>query len=284
MAKENKENSRRQFLKSGAIALAGLAVLGGGVSYLRSVHGPSNTLRPYFLRPPGAIAEEDFIYGCIKCGLCVQICPIDAIKLADISEGLCYGTPYIDVRTQPCDFSCDSLQCVETCPTAVLDFKPYEIAGGNALAAYQKEHSVTEVGFNPFPIQIKAMKEEVRMGVAYVNKNTCLAHQGKGFKGVSRGLDFEGVYRSPNSKFKKATPLKDVEFDREICNLCVTECPIGESAIVFSPRTTDGKMIPEVLDACTGCGVCVMVCPTEEPSILIDPDLTHASSGRRHHV
>ncbi len=284
MAKESKENSRRQFIKSGAVAIFGLAALGGGVSYLRSVNGPDDTRTPYFLRPPGAIAESDFIYGCIKCGLCVQICPIDAIKLAGIDSGLSYGTPYIDVRTQPCDFSCDSLQCVETCPTAVLDFKPYEIAGGNAIAAYQKEHDVAEVGFNPFPIQIKAMKEEVRMGKAHVNKNTCLAHQGKGFKGVSRGLDFEGVYRSPDSKFKKATPLRDIEFDRETCNLCVTECPIGETAIIFSPRRRDGKMRPKVLDACTGCGVCVMVCPTEEPSIIVDPDLTHLSSGRGRHV
>jgi len=270
MAKESKENSRRQFIKSGIVALAGIAALGGGVAYLRSVNGPENTRTPSFLRPPGAIQESDFIYGCIKCGLCVQICPISAIKLAGIAEGLAYGTPYIDVRQQPCDFSCDSLQCVETCPTAVLNFKPFEIAGGNAIAAYQQEHEVTEAGFNPFPVQIKAMKEEVRMGKALVNENSCLAHQNKGFKGVSRGLDFEGIYRSPNSKSKKATPLRDQEFDRAHCDLCVTECPIGDIAIIMETNS-QGKMIPKVLDACTGCGVCVMVCPTQEPSIIVEP-------------
>ncbi|OYT17395.1 MAG: 4Fe-4S ferredoxin [Bacteroidetes bacterium 4572_77] len=282
MVKKNKENSRRQFLKQGAVALAGLAVVGSGAAYLRSVHGPNDTRTPYFLRPPGAVKESVFIYACIKCGLCVQICPIDAIKLAGVNEGLSYGTPYIDVRTQPCDFSCDSLQCVETCPTAALDFKPFELAGGNAIVAYQKTHNVTDPSFNPFPVQIRAMKEEVRMGKAYVNKDTCLAHQQKGFKGISRGVDFEGIYRAPDSKSKNATLLKDKEFDREICNLCVTECPIGETAIVFSPRHRDGKLRPKVLDACTGCGVCVMVCPTEEPSILINPN--HKSKGRGRHV
>jgi len=271
MAKENKENSRRQFIKSGAVALAGLAILGGGVNYFRSVHGPEDTRTPFFLRPPGAIAEEDFIFGCIKCGLCVQICPIDAIKLAGISEGLSYGTPYIDVRTQACDFSCDSLQCVETCPTAVLNFKQFEIAGGNAIVAYQQSHDVSDPAFNPFPVQIRAMKEEVKMGMAHVNEKTCLAHQGKGFKGVSRGVDFDGVYRSPDNTSGKASPLKDREFDREICNLCVTECPLGETAIVFSADETNGKLTPKVLDACTGCGVCVMVCPTQEPSIIVEP-------------
>jgi ferredoxin-type protein NapG len=284
MAKEKKENSRREFIKTGAVALFSLAALGGGVAYLRSAHGPDDTRTPYFLRPPGAIAEEDFIYGCIKCGLCVQICPINAIKLADISTGLSYGTPYIDVRTQACDFSCDSLQCVETCPTAVLNFKPFEIAGGNAIVEYQNTHDVSDPAFNPFPVQIRAMKEEVKMGKAYVNKDTCLAHQVKGFKGTSRGLDFDGIYRSPDSDNKQATPLKDKKFDREICNLCVTECPIGEKAIVFSPRRRDGKKRPKVLDGCTGCGVCVMVCPTEEPSILIDPNSTIKHQGRRHHV
>jgi len=271
MAKESKENSRRQFIKSGAIALAGLAVLGGGVSYLQNIHGPNNTRTPNFLRPPGAIDESKFIYACIKCGLCVQICPIDAIKLADIDSGLSYGTPYLDVRTQACDFSCDSLQCVETCPTAALDFKPFELAGGNAIAVYQNKHDVTETGFNPFPVQIRAMKEEVKMGKAYVNKDTCLAHQNKGFKGISRGLSFEGVYRAPDSELKKASPLKSKEFDREICNLCVTECPLGETAIVFSASKTSEKLIPAVLEGCTGCGVCVMVCPTKKPSIIIEP-------------
>jgi ferredoxin-type protein NapG len=271
MAKEKKENSRRQFIKSGAVALAGLAILGGGVEYLRSVHGPNDTRTPYFLRPPGAIAESDFIFGCIKCGLCVQICPIDAIKLAGISEGLAYGTPYIDARTQACDFSCDSLQCVETCPTAVLNFKQFEIAGGNAIMEYQKTHDVTEEGFNPFPVQIRAMKEQVKMGVAKVNEGSCLAHKGQGFKGVSRGLDFDGIYRSPENIHGKASPLKDREFDREICDLCITECPLGETAIIASADEMNAKITPKVLDACTGCGVCMMVCPTQEPSIIIEP-------------
>ena len=115
------------------------------------------------------------------------------------------------------------------------------------------------------------MKEAVLMGKAHVNKNTCLAHQREGFKGISRGTDFEGIYRAPDSQFAYATPLKDKEFDREICNLCVTECPIGEIAIVFVPGRGSGKMHPRVLEGCTGCGVCVMVCPTDKPSIVVEP-------------
>ncbi|NOX46345.1 MAG: 4Fe-4S dicluster domain-containing protein [Chlorobi bacterium] len=268
MKKDNTNINRRQFLISSAVSVSALAAIGAGVGFLKKLHS-ANARTTNHLRPPGAVDEDDFIYGCIKCGLCVQICPIDAIHLAGISQGLSYGTPYIDLREQACDFSCDSLQCVETCPTAVLDFKQFEEAGGNAITEYQKTHDVSEPGFNPFKVQIRAMKEEVKMGMAKLNVNTCLAVQGKGFTGTPRGEYFKGIYRSPDGNEKKASPLRDREFKRGICDLCVTECPIGETAIIMDD--TGGIFKPKVLEGCTGCGVCVMVCPTENPSIIVEP-------------
>ena len=276
MAKKNTDVNRRTFLKSGAVAVTALAAIGAGVSYLKKVKGV-NPRSSEFLRPPGAIEEETFIYGCIKCGLCVQICPVQAIHLAGIDEAFAYSTPFIDPRTQACDFSCDSLQCVETCPTAVLNFKQFEEAGGNALAEYQQSHNMNDPGFNPFKVQIKAMKEKVKIGTARLKVETCLAFAGKGFTGTPRGTDFKGIYRSPApiesrdpsqvvQYAEKASPLRDQQFEREICDLCVTECPIGEKAITFGE-----DHIPKVLDGCTGCGVCVMVCPTSQPSIIIEP-------------
>ena len=304
MAKSNTELNRRQFLKSSAVAVTAIAAIGAGVGYIKKVKG-TDIRRENILRPPGAISEDTFIYGCIKCGLCVQICPIQAVKLAGINEALSYGTPYIDIREQACDFSCDSLQCVETCPTAVLDFKQYEEVGGNALTEYQKEHDISDPDFNPFKIQIQAMREAVKMGMAKVNETTCLAVLGKGFTGTPRGEDFEGLNRTParggqgKGKGKgrqgrggegrryegrgegrsqkgesKASLLKNKYYERKICDLCVTECPIGCSAIEMEEVSgKDGKLtfVPRVLDSCTGCGVCVMVCPTQEPSIIVEP-------------
>lgn len=273
MAKSKTELNRRQFLKSGAIAAAAMTAVGVGVNHLKKLHGSeSGSLN--FLRPPGAISEDTFIYACIKCGLCVQICPVQAIKLVGVQKGLSYGTPYIDVREQACDFSCDSLQCVETCPTAVLDFKKFEEVGGDALTEYQKDHDVSSPDFNPFKVQIQAMKDAVTMGKAKLIESTCLAVKGKGFSGTPRDNDFSGIYRAPNTNEKKASPLRDKTFDREVCNLCVTECPIGEKAIVFEKSTRNSNTAtykPVVLDGCTGCGVCVMVCPNETPSIIVEP-------------
>ena len=268
MKKSQWEFNRRQFLKSGAIAVAALGAVGAGVKYLQNHKDES------LLRPPGAVAEDEFIYGCIKCGLCVQICPISAVKLAGITEGLAYGTPYIDPLKQACDFSCDAMQCVETCPTAALNFIPFKHAGEAAIVEYEKDHSVDSPDYNPFTVQIHGMWANTKMGVAKINLSSCLAAKGKGFKGTPRPEGFTGVYRSPNPKRqeRKASPVNDHVFDREICDLCVTECPIGETAIKMKETSGgNGKHYePEVLDGCTGCGVCAMLCPSEPNTIVIE--------------
>ncbi|MEN8249015.1 MAG: 4Fe-4S dicluster domain-containing protein [Bacteroidota bacterium] len=272
MSKNKSNIDRRSFLKNGAVAVVALGAVGAGANYLKGLNEENaKTL----LRPPGAVNEEEFIYACIKCGLCVQICPIEAVKLAGIKDGLSIGTPYIDPRKQACDFSCDAMQCIETCPTAALDFIPFKKAGENALVEYQKANPEPGPGYNPFIVQSKAMKENTNMGVAVLKAETCLAVQGKGYKGVPREDSFTGVYRSPDPerKERKASPVNDHQFDREICDLCVTECPIGDTAIVLEEKSDDtGKKYwqPKILDACTGCGVCVMICPTTPSSIVID--------------
>jgi len=267
MAKSKTEINRRSFLKSGAVAVVALGALGTGATILRKVNEDNaNSL----LRPPGAINEDEFIYACIKCGLCVQICPIEAVKLAGITDGLSYGTPYIDPLKQACDFSCDAMQCIETCPTAALDFIPFKEAGESALIEYDKTHKPTDKDYNPFIVQSHAMKSNTKMGLAVINLDTCLAAQGKGFKGSPREGEFEGVYRSPNPKRgeRKASPVSEHAFNREVCDVCVTECPIGETAIIMENNA--GKMQPKILDACTGCGTCVMLCPSTPNSIVIE--------------
>ena len=272
MKKSKSDINRRQFLKNGAVAVAAIGAVGIGVNYLKYFSEKNNKS---LLRPPGAVDENDFIYACIKCGLCVQICPIEAIKLAGISDGLSYGTPYIDPREQACDFSCDAMQCVETCPTAALDFLPFKKAGENALITYQKENPIPGPDYNPFVVQSLSMKATTKMGIAVLNTDTCLAVKNKGFKGSPRENEFTGIYRSPNPKRgeRKASLVNDHLFNRDICDLCVTECPIGDIAIILEENvTSDGQKIvkPKVLDGCTGCGVCTMICPTAPSSIVIE--------------
>src|SRR5438105_3658642 len=34
-----------------------------------------------WLRPPGALAEQEFLDTCSRCGTCVSVCPAQAIKI-----------------------------------------------------------------------------------------------------------------------------------------------------------------------------------------------------------
>ncbi|MCW8957350.1 MAG: 4Fe-4S binding protein, partial [Gammaproteobacteria bacterium] len=86
-----KERARREFIRS---VVLGVGVVGAaGLGYYPVAR--SNVIR---LRPPGALVEAEFLASCIKCGQCVQVCPVEAIKLADIMDGFGVGTPYLDAR------------------------------------------------------------------------------------------------------------------------------------------------------------------------------------------
>ena len=278
MADPRDKLNRREFLKQSAWVAGGLVVSAVGLPFLIESHAIEPKVGE-LLRPPGSIEEDEFLYACIKCGLCVQICPVHAIKLADVDEGLGYATPYINAREQACDFSCDSIQCAETCPTAALNFKIFRNASTKKAEELQPLVEKGELDpMESWRLQIHAMKEATRIGVAKVNDQTCLAYQGKGFKGTPRGKDFKGVLRYEKISERKPQPVREQYFDREICDLCVIHCPIGETAIkMVEKELPDGRKtkVPEVERGCTGCGTCEMICPTEPASIVVLPQKTY---------
>lgn len=278
LSKSRRESNRREFIRSSIFA-AGVVTL-SLAGLIPIVQGSSNRLRP-----PGALKnlvdEQEFYAACIKCGQCVQVCPVNAIKLAELDEGVGIGVPYIDAREQACDFSCDGLQCVLACPTGALT------------------HDLD------YPA-------DTRMGFARMDKpKKCLAVQGKGFKGIARGPDYKGLLRYDDIDRWNPIPVADYPYDIEICDLCVRQCPIeiritqcvekekqreeaksaGKLARVaeqhgnecppkhaiemqlVQDRNGVKTMVPSVLDGCVGCGVCEMICPVEgDPAIVVDDD------------
>ena len=267
MAPNNTKINRRQFLKASASAVVSLAVVGSAAYYFKD---KSSLREKGFLRPPGSRAEKDFLFSCIKCGLCVQICPVHAIKLADWNDGLSYGTPFIDPNVQACDFSCDAIQCAETCPTAAIDFQIFKHAGNEAVAPLYKKYPNGDFprDMNPFKVQIMAMKRADKIGEAELpDPNQCLAYNGHGYKGTL-GHGNKGELRPPGKE--ERILIQDTQVNREICDLCVIYCPLGDEAIVLD-KIEDGKFIPKVKDGCVGCGVCQMVCPTNPVAIVVKP-------------
>jgi len=266
-----REQARREFLRTSVMAagVVGFSLLG----FLPVVRGTSLQLRP-----PGALKttedEKAFLSSCIKCGQCVQVCPVEAIKLAELDQGFAVGTPHIDAREQACDFSCDGLQCVLACPTGSLS------------------HDLN------FPA-------DTRMGFAVLSRPAaCLAIQGKGFKGTARGADYQGLLRYDEIDRWNPIRVADHPYDLELCDLCVRQCPIeiriaqcsvkkeqesGERLARVAEQVGnecppvhaialeevempngEKRMSPVIKDGCVGCGVCEMICPPEPPAIVID--------------
>jgi ferredoxin-type protein NapG len=251
--------ARRRFLRS---LIGGGALLAtSGVAWLPLAQG--GTVR---LRPPGALEEDDFLASCIKCGQCVQVCPVNALKLADLTDGYGVGTPWIDARAQPCDFSCDAVQCILACPTGALAYeKPKHLA---ARAPMRMAHAPILLAKEKDPEPTLNLKE--RSGVARLARpELCLARQGKGYQGTARAKGYTGMLRFMDVDRWRPVPLNDHPFDVALCDLCVRNCPIkGAISLALLPG---GQQTPVVHEACVGCGVCEMVCPTEPAAIVIDP-------------
>jgi len=114
---------RRKFLSDTVKTACSVGVLGLGIGiYSRQ----SSALPALAIRPPGAIAEEDFLSACTRCGLCVRDCPYDILQLAKLGEEVATGTPYFTARTGPCEM-CEDIPCVPACPTGALDHALTEI-------------------------------------------------------------------------------------------------------------------------------------------------------------
>jgi ferredoxin-type protein NapG len=261
-APTRQQRARREFLRSAGLltGVAGLALCG----FL-----PLDKDRARRLRPPGALDEDDFLASCIKCGQCLQVCPVQAIVLGDIDDGFGVGVPHIDPRAQACDFSCDAVQCILACPTGALVYdKP----------AFMPSRPGARL---PAPPVLKAKADEPeptlnlkeRFGLAFLEwPKSCLAVQGKGFAGVPRGENFKGKLRDAKIDRWQPQPVREHPHERKICDLCVITCPI-EGAISLE-ELAPGRFVPVVHEACVGCGVCEMICPANEgktAAIVVKP-------------
>jgi ferredoxin-type protein NapG len=141
---------RRSFVVSLAQGL-GLSTI-GGLMWSGYVDEAKASSSQTILRPPGAIAENDFVAKCIKCGLCVENCPYDTLVLAKPGDHKPIGTPYFIPRDIPC-YMCDDIPCVPVCPSGALD-----------------EKSVTTNGELDITIS--------KMGLAVVDTESCIAFWG----------------------------------------------------------------------------------------------------------
>lgn len=226
-----KDIDRREFLKitGGSIATAtgvsSLAILlNMGESYkYRPIYQQSQKIvsmkgggEDFLLRPPGSRGEEDFLAKCIKCYMCVEACPLQAIKIAGREKGGAADTPFIIPEVTGCDLCLtrDNMRCNHICPTDALD--------------KIKNDDIKEV-----QNKLK-LGQEMNMGIAILDKRVCYAWTGVSAcwacyeicpykdKAITVG-DKRAAHATNAPTFHAAECVG--------CGLCVEICPVPQKAV-----------------------------------------------------
>lgn len=133
--------------------VGGLAAGLATVPLLRAAPGLSGGGNDRRIRPPGALAEEQFLARCVRCGQCMKVCPNNALHpaLAEAGfEGL--WTPVLVPRIGYCETSC--VLCSQVCPTGAI----WEIT--------PQEKGWSDGGQKP--------AKPVRIGTAFIDRGRCL--------------------------------------------------------------------------------------------------------------
>ncbi|MCP4213510.1 MAG: 4Fe-4S dicluster domain-containing protein [bacterium] len=178
--------NRREYLKLLNLLLAGgLCGCGGSVEnkkkYFRFGYRQTN-----YLRPPGALPETLFVESCIKCGICAQVCPLEAIRFfpKDIDGQAVAHTPYIIASERACNLCLD---CTRVCPT-------------DALVPVEK-------------------KENVNMGLAILEENLCFPYIKQGGCGACYTVCPVNAIELDKQRYPKVIDKKCVG-----CGLCEEVC------------------------------------------------------------
>jgi polyferredoxin/formate hydrogenlyase subunit 6/NADH:ubiquinone oxidoreductase subunit I len=72
------------------------------------------------IRPPGSLAEPEFLARCTKCEQCLRVCPTNVLQPAIFEAGLeGFWTPVLDNRTGYCELNC--VLCGQVCEAGAIE-------------------------------------------------------------------------------------------------------------------------------------------------------------------
>lgn len=194
---------RRKFL--------GAAAAGIFLSALPGLSPAAGEKSRGFMRPPGSLAEEDFLRRCIRCGACVQSCPTSFVQFAGTEAGIDgVWTPVVNATAGYCDYECTA--CAGVCPTGAIEMLPLEA------------------------------KKEFRIGVAVVDKSKCFTYA-DGFNCTicadrcptpRKAIRFRET-KSWNFRGEVAS-VNQIYVDPDLCNgcgACEFACPRSDAPGIF---------------------------------------------------
>jgi len=109
---------RRRLVFAGlaGLAWAALARTNAGAELSISQQPVSS---PFLLRPPGSLPENEFLSRCVRCSMCMKVCPTGGLQPAIAEAGLeGFWTPVLVPRMGECSPECTA--CGQICPTQAI--------------------------------------------------------------------------------------------------------------------------------------------------------------------
>jgi formate hydrogenlyase subunit 6/NADH:ubiquinone oxidoreductase subunit I len=101
---------RRHFMATLAASVAGVGLLRLGSAKLKQ--------HRYWIQPPGA-RENDLLSKCVRCGICVGVCPTGGLQPALTEAGVeGVWTPVLVPRLGYCHYACN--ECGQRCPVGAI--------------------------------------------------------------------------------------------------------------------------------------------------------------------
>jgi len=164
------------------------------------------------IRPPGAVSEKDFLKLCQRCGLCMKVCPTNAINPTLTEAGMAgFWTPNLIMLQGYCEYTCTL--CGSVCPTGAI----------HHLSVKEK------------------VERPIRIGSAYIHRGRCLPWSENGPCIVCeehcptspKAIHLkEGTYLSGDGKTIRVK-LPYVNLNSCVgCGICENKCPVrGRPAI-----------------------------------------------------
>ncbi len=204
---------RRSFLAGMLKGAAASAV--GGVVWGGLVAGMDRA--PLVLRPPGALAADNFPATCIRCGRCVAACPYDTLELATPGRPGPVGMPAFTPRKTPC-YLCQDIPCTAACPSGALD--PSSVCDETGAPDITR----------------------ARMGVAVIDYTNCIAAWGlrcdvcyRVCPLVDKAILLEMTRNERTGRHARLVPRIDPEHCTG-CGLCEHACVVEKAAVFVQPR------------------------------------------------